>query len=167
VTARVLVVDAGITATIAAIYCKAWPVRNHRGFPKTAFALDWQKGTIRCPNEVVIRCHLGYTVRFPEDQCAACPIRARCTTSGRERSVAIHPDERLFEELRERQETAIGRAQLSERVQIEHALAHVGHWQRDRARYLGHRINLFDLRRCAVDHSLHVVARSDSQLNAA
>ena len=43
--------------------------------------------------------------------------------------------------------------------QVEHALAHVGHWQGRRARYRGTRKNLFDLRRVAVVHNLHVIAR--------
>jgi hypothetical protein len=50
-------------------------------------------------------------------------------------------------------------AELRERVAVEHALAHVGHWQGRRARYLGTRKNLFDLRRVAVVHNLHVIAR--------
>jgi hypothetical protein len=52
-----------------------------------------------------------------------------------------------------------GRARLRERVKVEHALAHVGRWQGRRARYLGQRKNLFDLRRVAVVHNLHVIAR--------
>jgi hypothetical protein len=52
-----------------------------------------------------------------------------------------------------------GRAKLRERVKVEHTLAHVGRWQGDRARYLGPRKNLFDLRRVAVVHNLHVIAR--------
>ena len=31
--------------------------------------------------------------------CAACPLRARCTTSSNGRSVSIHPDEKLLAEL--------------------------------------------------------------------
>jgi transposase len=38
-------------------------------------------------------------------------------------------------------------------------LAHIGQWQGDRARYLGTRKNLFDLRRMAVVYNLHVIAR--------
>ena len=76
--------------------------------------------------------------RFPKDTCAACPLRARCTTSSTGRSVSIHPDEALLAELRQRQQTPEGRAKLRERVQVEHALAHVGHWQGRRARYLRH-----------------------------
>src|SRR6266566_208029 len=49
---------------------------------------------------------------------------------------------------------------VRERVAVEHTLAHVGQWQGRRARYRGVRKNLFDLRRCAVVHNLHVLARS-------
>jgi hypothetical protein len=150
-----------------AIYCKAWPVRNRHGFPKTAFALDWDHQTITCPHQIVIPFQLGQTVHFPADICAACPLQARCTTSTHGRSVAIHPDERLLVELRERQATPLGRAKLRERVQVEHALAHVGRWQGRRARYRGLRKNLFDLRRCAVVHNLHTIARLPDQPVAA
>ena len=101
----------------------------------------------------------GKTVRFPKNTCAACPLRQQCTTSSNGRSVAIHPDEALLAELRHRQQTPAGRAELRERVQVEHTLAHVGHWQGRRARYRGTRKNLFDLRRIAVVHNLHIIAR--------
>lgn len=141
------------------IYCKAWPVRQGAQFAKTAFSLDWERQEIHCPNEVVLPFEVGGIVHFPADTCSACPLRERCTTSAQGRSVSIHPDERLLQELRERQLTAQGRAKLRERVAVEHSLAHVGHWQGDRARYWGERKNLFDLRRTAVVHNLHVLAR--------
>lgn len=101
----------------------------------------------------------GRTVRFPKGTCAACPLWERCTASSSGRSVSIHPDGELLAELRQHQKTPEGRAQLRERVQVEHALAHVGHWQARRARYNGTRKNLLDLRRVAVVHNLHVIAR--------
>jgi hypothetical protein len=142
-----------------ALFCKAWPVRNGDRFPKTAFALDWEQQTIRCPNGASLPFAPGGTVRFPTETCAACPLRDRCTTGAHGRSVSIHPDERLLVELRQRQATTTGRARLRERVAVEHALAHIGRWQGRRARYRGARKNLFDLRRCAVVHNLHVIAR--------
>ena len=42
---------------------------------------------------------------------------------------------------------------------MEHALAHVGHWQGRRARYPGTRTNLSGLRRVAVVRNLHVITR--------
>jgi len=107
----------------------------------------------------------GGVVHFPKDTCSQCPLEVRCTTSTNGRSVSIHPDEARLSELRERQQTPQGRAQLRERVAVEHTLAHLGRWQGQRARYRGTRKNLFDLRRCAVVHNLHVLARSQ-QLSA-
>jgi hypothetical protein len=144
-----------------AITCKAWPVRNGPRFPKTAFTLDWERGTLRCPNDVTLPFTPGATVHFPAATCAACPKRAQCTTSPHGRSIAIHPLERFYAALRERQLTPLGRARLRERVAVEHTLAHVGHWQGERARYWGERKNLFDLRRVAVIHNLHMLQREE------
>jgi Transposase DDE domain/Transposase domain (DUF772) len=142
-----------------AVFCKAFPVRNGPRFTKAAFGLDFDRGELTCPAGVAMPFVLGGKVQFPAEVCAACPLRVQCTTSTRGRSVQVHPDERLLVELRARQLTTQGRAKLRERVQVEHALAHVGHWQGRRARYLGVRKNLFDLRRVAVVHNLHVLAR--------
>jgi transposase len=149
------------------IRCKAWPVRNGDRFPKTAFTLDWQRQQLECPSHVTLPFQPGGTVHFPAAVCAACPLRVRCTTSTHGRNVHIHPDERLLAELRERQQTQAGRAQLRERVAVEHTLAHVGHWQGKRARSCGQRKNLFDLRRCAVVHNLHVLAHHAHIMQAA
>jgi hypothetical protein len=143
-----------------AIYCKAWRVRNITGrYAKDQFTLDFGAGRLTCPAGVSMPFEPGKTVRFPKHTCAACPLRERCTSSPSGRSVAIHPDEALLAELRQRQQTPAGRAKLRERVNVEHALAHVGHWQGRRARYRGTRKNLLDLRRVAVVHNLHVIAR--------
>jgi transposase len=139
-----------------AIFCKAWPVRQGPYFPKSAFQLDWERHELRCPGGERMPFVPGVMVKFPAATCARCTLRPRCTTSASGRSVSIHPDEALLQELRERQQTPQGRAQLRERVAVEHALAHVGRWQGRRARYQGVRKNVFDLRRCAVVHNLHV-----------
>ena len=152
-----LVRDRGPDLTI---FCKAWRVRNTGGrFAKGQFTIDFTAGRLTCPAGVAMPFRPGKTVRFPKDTCAACPLRQRCTTSSNGRSVSVHPDEELLAELRRRQQTPDGRAQLRERVAVEHALAHVGHWQGRRARYRGARKNLFDLRRVAVVHNLHIIAR--------
>jgi hypothetical protein len=147
------------------VYCKAWPVRDSKRFSKQAFILDWERQTIRCPAAQEMPFVPGGVVHFPKDICTQCPFKEQCTTSVKGRSISIHPDEALLIELRERQQTMQGRAQLRERVAVEHTLAHVGQWQGRRARYRGLRKNLFDLRRCAVVHNLHVLARSQ-QLSA-
>jgi Transposase DDE domain/Transposase domain (DUF772) len=154
-----------------AIYCKAWRVRNTGGrFAKDQFTIDFAAGRLTCPAGTAMPLQPGKTIHFPKDTCAACPLRQRCTASSNGRSVSIHPDEELLAELRQRQQTPHGRARLRERTKVEHALAHVGHWQGRRARYRGTRKNLFDLRRVAVVHNLHIIARqlddSDYQLAA-
>src|SRR5260370_24747215 len=144
------------------VYCKAWPVHQGKRFSKQTFVLDWEQQIIRCPADQEMPFVPGGVVHFPKDTCAQCPLKAHCTTSAKGRSVSIHPDEALLIELLQRQHTAQGRAQLRERVAVEHTLAHVGRWQGRRARYRGVRKNLFDLRRCAVVHNLHVLARSQA-----
>jgi hypothetical protein len=142
-----------------AVFCKAFPVRNGPRFAKPAFHIDFDQGLLTCPNSVTVPFTSGGKVQFPASACQACPLRTQCTTSTRGRSVQIHPDERLLTELRAAQQTPPGRVKLRERVKVEHTLAHVGRWQGRRARYLGQRKNLFDLRRVAVVHNLHVIAR--------
>ena len=94
------------------IICKAWRVRNGKGFDKTAFVLDWDSQLIRCPNGITIPFSEGKVVRFPQSQCQSCPLRSQCTTSAKGRTVSIHPDESLLQELRQRQTTKVGRAKL-------------------------------------------------------
>src|SRR5262249_12796479 len=154
------------TETLA-IFCKAWPVRQSPYFPKSAFQLDWEHYELRCPGGERMPFTPGEVVKFPAAACAGCALRDRCTTRASGRSVSIHPDEALLQELRERQQTPQGRAQLRERVAVEHALAHVGRWQGRRARYRGVRKNVFDLRRCAVVHNLHVLMHLPQREQAA
>lgn len=141
------------------IYCKAWRVTNGHKFAKSSFVLNWESGTITCPNQVSLPFREGGKVQFPKAICASCPKRAKCTNSKKGRSVSIHQDEKFIAELRERQLTSTGRAKLRERVALEHSLSHIGRWQGDKARYIRVRKNLFDLRRTAVVHNLHVLIR--------
>ena len=95
-----------------AIYCKAWPVRHGPHFATAAFTLDWERQTLRCPHDVELPIEPGRIVHFPAGACATCPLR-HSVRERQWRSVTIHPNERLFQELRERQLTAHGRAPAS------------------------------------------------------
>ena len=132
-------------AETVAIFCKAWPVRPSPYLPKSACQLDWERDELRCPGGEIMPFVPGEVVKFPAATWAGCTLRERCTASASGRSVRIHPDEALLQELRERQPTPQGRAKWRERVAVEHALAHVGRWQGRRARYRGVRKNVFDL----------------------
>ena len=136
------------------ILAKPWTPRNGDRFPKTAFVIDLDEGSVRCPENqrATIR---SDTARFDAKQCDVCPSRSRCTSAalGRGRTITIHPDERMFLQLRALKATSDGRKDLRQRVAIEHALAHVGRRQGPRARYVGVRKNVLDLRRtCAVEN---------------
>ena len=146
-------------ADTLALCCKAWPVRQGPYVATSAFHRDWAPHAWRGPGGAVMPFAPGEVVPFPAATGGAWALRERCTTSASGRSVSMHPDEALVQELRERQQTPQGRAQWRERVAVEHALAPVGHWQGRRARYRGVRKNVCDLRRCAVVHNLHVLMR--------
>ncbi len=136
------------------ILAKPWTPRNGDRFPKTAFVIDLERGSVRCPESRLATIR-SQTARFEAAQCDVCPSRDRCTTAapGRGRTITIHPDERMLLHLRALKETSAGRMNLRQRVAIEHALAHVGRRQGPRARYIGVRKNILDLRRtCAVEN---------------
>lgn len=73
--------------------------------------------------------------------------------------MTIADDEALQQRLRKLTSTRRGRARLRERVAIEHSLAHLCRRQGRRARYLGTRKNLLDVRRAAVVQNLETVQR--------
>ena len=134
------------------VMCRPWQQGNGELFPKEDFALDLDGLTITCPAGQMTAIKLGATVRFPKKVCGACALRPQCTTAKKNgRSVRIGDDERLQQQLREKARTPEGRARLRERVPVEHGLAHVVHRQGRRARYMGVRSNLYDLRRaCSI-----------------
>ena len=68
-------------------------------------------------------------------------------------------DWRVSVEDREIRHGRKSKSKLRERVAVEHKLAHLARRQGRRARYRGQRKNLFDLRRSAAIHNLHVLMR--------
>jgi Transposase DDE domain len=94
----------------AVVVAKAPPVRNSSGgFPKSAFTIDLQRGTVICPAGVtttrVVKRPGRARFQFPAHVCAACPLREACTSSPRGRSVNIGPYEALLVEARIAQRT--------------------------------------------------------------
>jgi hypothetical protein len=47
------------------VFCKAFPVRNRGRFTKPAFTLDFDRGTLTCPNSITMAFVLGGKVQFP------------------------------------------------------------------------------------------------------
>lgn len=131
------------------VVCRPWVPRNGGRYSKRDFAIDVEAATVTCPNGET-RPIKGKVVRFPKRACGACPVREQCTRSKAGRSISIHPQEALLQDLTRRKATPEGRAELRERVPVEHSLAHICNRQGRRARYVGVDKNIFDLCRYAV-----------------
>jgi hypothetical protein len=144
------------------VFAKPWGVRAGSNlFTKRDFKLDLRAKTITCPAGEVESFEPGSTVEFDPEACGACRQRDKCTSaaSGRGRSVSIAEDEAQQKRFRRLQQTAPGRQRLRERVQVEHALAHIAARKGKTARYLGVRKNVFDLRRAAAIQNLEAAQR--------
>jgi hypothetical protein len=143
------------------VLCKPWVSRNGTLFRKADFAINMRSRTITCPAGQTESFVPGTLVEFKPEACASCPLRAKCTSAapGSGRTVAIAEDEQLQHRLRKLIASPTGRQRLRERVKVEHALAHLSRKQGRRARYLGIRKNLFDLRRHAAIVNLETIHR--------
>jgi hypothetical protein len=144
------------------IRCKPWRARNGSRFPKGKFTLDLQAGTATCPAQVTVdirTSNQGVRKASWGRACTRCTLREKCTKAKRGRSVSVHRQEELHQELRVEQATPEGRAALRERIVVEHALARLQVLQGSRARYKGTRKNTMDLRRYAALSNLYEVRR--------
>jgi hypothetical protein len=143
------------------VLCKPWVSRNQTRFRKSDFAINMRSRTITCPAGQTESFTLGDVIEFDPDACGRCPMRMQCTSAakGSGRTVAIALDEPLQHRLRKLVVSAKGRERLRERVKVEHALAHLSRKQGRRARYLGIRKNIFDLRRHAAVVNLETIHR--------
>ena len=148
------------------VICKPWIPRgaNPGLFTKAAFKIDPRNYTIECPAGEVEDFLPGEVVKFDPETCRHCPLRSKCTmaAAGAGRTVAIANNELLQLELRKKIASPEGRKELRQRVRVEHQLAHIGQRQGRRARYVGIRKNLFDLRRAATLQNLETIQRSIS-----
>ncbi len=156
-----------VFASGGTVFAKPWGQRAHRPglFTKGDFKIDLRANTITCPAGEVEPFVPGDTVEFDPEACGPCPLRAKCTqaASGSGRTVSIAADEARQRKYRKLQQSRPGRAVLRHRTAVEHALAHIAARKGLRARYLGVRRNLFDLRRSAAIQnleSIHRVARA-------
>lgn len=142
------------------IVCRPWPGYNSTGlFPKRAFQIDLAARQATCPAGVAVAITPGKTAHFPAQCCAACALKAQCTPSKQGRSLSIHAQEGLLQQLGQLPGSAEGRAQLRERVDVEHGLAHISQRQGNQARYNGTRKNTYHLRIAAAIQNLERAQR--------
>lgn len=145
------------------VVCRPWRGASVKAglFGKRDFKVNVRDSTIECPGGEVEPFEPGAVVHFDPEACGPCKLRSSCTqaATGRGRTVTMGDDEGLQKRLRSRLHSRPGRQQLRERVDVEHRLAHLANRQGPKARYLGTRRNLFDLRRLSSVQNLEAIAR--------
>ena len=147
---------------------------NKAHFPKEDFLIDLEAGTCTCPAGRVTR-HLrpsgtrtGPTgrihrlkgFRFDAAVCGACPLRPRCVagSSGKGRTVQLHPQEALLQQARAMQQSEAFAAYRKWRVVVEHRLARLVQLGIRQARYFGRTKTRFQLYLAATVANLTLVA---------
>ena len=143
------------------VICRPRVSHNGKLFRKEDFVLDLEAMRLTCPAGQSQPLQLGKVVQMPPQLCGPCTLRAKCTDAAgnRGRSVFIALDEPRQQQLRRKVKSPQGRAELRQRVSVEHRLVHIVYRQGDRARYLGIRKNLFDLRRASTIQNLETLHR--------
>ena len=146
------------------IIARPWPPVGPL-FTKDDFTLDFAGRQVTCPGGQSVPMVPGKHAQFPATACAACALRAQCTTAthGQGRSLRIREDEQFQQKLRAKMRTRRGRASLRKRTAVEHTIAHQLVHQGRRARYKGLRKNQFDGRRHAAVSNLQVAARYEEE----
>lgn len=139
-------------------------------FVKQDFAIDLEQMTCACPaghqtsdyrrSRQKNRAGLFH---FARERCVPCPLRGRCIRSAAKpnRRVSVHPQERLLQQARVRQQSAEGRALGSLRVVIEHRLARLRQLGIGRSRFFGRLCTNFQLQMAAAVANL-TLAEGDS-----
>ena len=150
-----------VRSTGGTVLCRPRTSHNGTFYRKEDFAVDLSAMTVTCPAGQSQPIKLGKTVKMGPEICGPCLLRGKCTDAvpTRGRSVFIARDELRQQQLRGKVKTPQGRAELRQRVSVEHRLAHIVYRQGDRARYLGIRKNLFDLRRASTIQNLETIHR--------
>jgi Transposase DDE domain/Transposase domain (DUF772) len=87
---------AALTAAGHTPVIKPWPLRPAvaGGFTLDDFTVDAAAGTVTCPNEITRPISHTRSVTFGA-ACRGCPLRARCTTAARGRTLQLHPHDTL------------------------------------------------------------------------
>lgn len=137
----------------ARVVSKAWDVSREGRYSKAHFTIDLDARRVVCPAGKAAPI-MGPKAQFSRTDCGPCAQRDQCTKAAY-RSVQIHPLEPLLQRFRTAQKRPEGRAERRLRVVVEHTLAHVTRRQGPRARYLGQRKALFDLRRTVAVENLN------------
>jgi hypothetical protein len=145
------------------LVAKAPPVSNQGYIAKTAFELDLEAQTCRCPagqvsQDLRPRAKGGGVFRFAAAVCAACPLRPQCVRGRGGRTVQVHPQEALLQEARLFQQSPAFRTVQALRQVAEHRLARVVQLGIRQARYRGTAKTLFQAFMAATVANLTLLA---------
>lgn len=110
--------------------------------PKSAFEIDLEAQTCRCPAGHVVKMtgirkkDKAGSFHFGEF-CQGCPLRPKCTKGKRGRSVTVHRHEALLQKGRAEQKTEAFKAEYRQRPIVERKIAELTHHGIHQARYRG------------------------------
>ena len=143
-------------------------------FPKEDFLIDLESGTCTCPAGRVTRnirpcgtrtgptarVHRLQGFRFDAAVCGVCPLQLQCVagSSGKGRTVQLHPQEALLQRARALQQSEAFAAYRKWRVVVEHRLARLVQLGIRQARYFGRAKTKFQLYLAATVANLTLVA---------
>jgi len=134
--------------------------------PKSAFMIDLEAGTCRCPAGQLAQRrqslkHGGALFQFDAAMCGACPLRAGCVKGKGGRTIREHPQEALLQQARARQASPRGPGDRARRQVVEHRLARLVQLGIRQARYVGRAKTLFQLLLAAAVANLTLLANQD------
>jgi IS5 family transposase len=129
---------AGHTAII-----KPWPLRPavDGGFTLDEFTVDEAAGTVTCPNHVTRPITRTRAVNF-KAACRDCPLRARCTSSARGRTLRLHPHDAVARAHRTRaKDPGFQAVYRQHRPMVERSISWLVAGRNRRLRFVGTRRN--------------------------
>lgn len=144
------------------VIAKPWNPATNGKYGKKEFNINLQDQKVTCPSGNVANITgkpSQLRAKFPAEVCNNCMLKTMCSDSKTGRVISIHEQEAMLQDLKHFVQTAEGRAEARERVKVEHALASVCNRKGPRARYIGLRLNEYDLNRTAMISNLHVALR--------
>ena len=123
-------------------------------FSKTDFTIDWQAGTVTCPQGTTVPVparvqedpESKVTIQFPKAVCQACPLKAQCTSGEGGRTISLDGDDPARQAERERQQEETWQTHYRERSRVEHTIHRVTAHGGRHSRYWGQRKVDFQLR---------------------